>query len=609
MNSFEQTGIVKNRFDEVTEFPDHLAFAEELLNKYEWEPHTQTEFKAQIDALRKKHDDRFLNLSVIGEFSTGKSTFLNALLRRDNFLESSSLQGTTNIATIIQNSEKYEYTAVTADGKREEREFETVEELKECLANVSVNNDEASALYSVTIGLPAPLLDKLGFRIIDTPGINSNEEWHDDVTIRTIDELSDLSIIIIDATKPLPQQFCEFINENLQLILDQCVFVVTKVNMIRPKELEGVMNYIKDKAQKEFNIVEPLILPYSSTDILDNLDDLENPFELPELVKSSLNSEKMMLEHMSSQKSIVQTLNLISLADNMYEIVQKHLDTIAEKRVELLNMENRKRNIGQEFIMFLQNNNNDLVDEFYEVRGDISRNLTDLIKEQLRNFYLHGFDGMNQFFIPDDLVVFVEDSLPIIISDNMRKILYKINAGAKMVDKIFHELTAKFRNKFKSTFFDILDYSKISEEQFLEYIPVLDFMCMPTLLPITNYLYIATGKKPLLGTLIPKNNGMIGLGRDNIMRSVAQYLKDFYFKAVADIESYIDRVRNELFYANDAFVSQCKQIVNEDLENNNDEKIEEEIKSLKEDAERINLRKSKLDTVSRLLNIINRKER
>lgn len=609
MNSFEQTGIVKNRFDEVTEFPDHLAFAEELLNKYEWEPHTQTEFKAQIDALRKKHDDRFLNLSVIGEFSTGKSTFLNALLRRDNFLESSSLQGTTNIATIIENSEKYEYTAVTADGKREEREFETVEELKECLANVSVNNDEASALYSVTIGLPAPLLDKFGFRIIDTPGINSNEEWHDDVTIRTIDELSDLSIIIIDATKPLPQQFCEFINENLQLILDQCVFVVTKVNMIRPKELEGVMNYIKDKAQKEFNIVEPLILPYSSTDILDNLDDLENPYELPELVKSSLNSEKMMLEHMSSQKSIVQTLNLISLADNMYEIVQKHLDTIAEKRVELLNMENRKRNIGQEFIMFLQNNNNDLVNDLYEVRGDISKNLTDLLKEQLRNFYLHGFDGMNQFFIPDDLVVFAEDSLPIIISDNMRKILYKINSGSKMVDKVFHELTAKFRNKFKSTFFDILDYSKISEEQFLEYIPVLDFMCMPTLLPITNYLYMATGKKQLLGTLIPKNNGMIGMGRDNIMRCIAQYLKDFYYKAVADIESYIDRVRNELFYANDAFVSQCKQIVNEDLENNNDEKIEEEIKSLKEDAERINLRKSKLDTVSRLLNIINRKER
>lgn len=215
-------------------------------------------------------------------------------------MESSYLQGTTTTATIIENSDEFALILTYKDGSKDTQEFDTCEELKERLANISMDAERASSLYSVTIQLPAPLLGKLGFRIIDTPGVNSNEHWHDDVTIRTIEEMSDLSIIIIDASKALPQQFCDFINSNLENILGSCVFVVTKVNVIRKRELEEVIKYIKDKAQKEFNINDPLVLPYSSTDVLDNLEKLDNSIDLPELVAASLKSEKTMMEHMSS---------------------------------------------------------------------------------------------------------------------------------------------------------------------------------------------------------------------------------------------------------------------------------------------------------------------
>lgn len=606
----QNLNVSQNRFDEVTEFPDHLAFAENLLNKYEWEPQTGKKFKAQLEALRKKHDDKFLNLSVIGEFSTGKSTFVNALLRRDNFLESSSLQGTTTTATVIENSDQYEIITVSSDGTMDEREFESCEALKERLADISADAEQASSLYSVTIRLPAPLLGKRGFRIIDTPGINSNELWHDDVTIRTIEELSDLSIIIIDATKPLPEQFCGFINSNLQSILDQCVFVVTKVNMIRKREIEGVMKYIKDKAEKEFSIAEPLILPYASTDVLDNMDKLENSIDLPELVTASLNSEKAMMEHMSSQKSIVQTLNLIALADNMYEMVQDHLDSIVERHTEALNIANRKRNIGLEFDSFLFDENNNFSKEFEDASNKIIGQITQFTQKLFRDCYNNVSYAINPIGTAEDLVKFTETELQSGLSLEMRSLLYKLNNTSDLVNDKYREMTSKFRAGFKEKFSDIDTLWRMSGEQFEKTVPITEFMCFPMLFPIIYYVNLATGNKSIFGTLIPKLNRPESLmrGKQNVRQVISDYLKDAYFKCIMDVESYIERTKECIIDANRRYVDSCKIAIKNELDDNSEVSIEEEISRLKADADRINVRKGKLDMVSRLLNIISRKE-
>lgn len=593
-----------NRFDEITEFPDHLAFAQQLLGRYQWDPETGLKFKTQIDKLRSKHDDKLLNLSVIGEFSTGKSTFVNALLRRDNFLESSSLQGTTTTASVIENSNTYGVVFKYIEEKTETLQFDSCDELKRHIAEVSADAETAGRIYSVTIRLPAPLLEKKGFRIIDTPGINSNEHWHDTVTIRTIEDLSDLSIIIIDATKPLPQQFCEFINENLQSILDQCVFIVTKINMIRKRELESVMKYIKDKAEKEFSIKDPIILPYSSTDILDNIDKLDNSIELPELVTASLNSEKVMTDHMSSQKSIVQTLNLISLADDMYGMVQKHLDDVVKKQELALADVNRQKNIGKEIDSFLDHEIKNFINgEFSKDSESAHAKIKEFIVNGIHVAYKVSLNRMSSIPFPVDLAAYVDNAMQQDIFRAFRALVYKTNNTSKMVDdismKFFNEVQRRLKERFAE--FRMFDDDPIGFP--VSRLRVLDYMCFPMMPSISDL--IPKGKMP--SSLIPKSPNALQEGRIAVQALIENYTRRVFYLCMEDVGNYIKQTRDQLDDCIHRYAASCAQKIQERAQKNS-EAITEEMKKLNEDAGHINERKAKLDMVGRVMNLMNKKE-
>lgn len=112
-----ENNFAANQFEEVAEFGSNLEFIEGIVDKYDLDNESQERLRGEIDKLRRKYDDKLLNLSVIGEFSTGKSAFINALLRRDGFLQSSSLQGTTTTATIIESSDKYALVCTYKGGR------------------------------------------------------------------------------------------------------------------------------------------------------------------------------------------------------------------------------------------------------------------------------------------------------------------------------------------------------------------------------------------------------------------------------------------------------------------------------------------------------------
>lgn len=90
-----------------------------------------------------------LNLSVVGEFGTGKSTFINAMLRHDNFLVSSALQGTTVAATIIEHSEKYGISLTYTNGKKMSRNYHSIDQLKSAL--ISFTTDPSIAKNCIVL--------------------------------------------------------------------------------------------------------------------------------------------------------------------------------------------------------------------------------------------------------------------------------------------------------------------------------------------------------------------------------------------------------------------------------------------------------------------------
>ena len=63
--------------------------------------------------------------------------------------------------------------------------------------------------------------------------------------------------------KPFPESFCRFLEDNLQDVLQTCVFVVTKIDLIPPKQQARQLEYIRKVLEEKLSVHDPLILPYS----------------------------------------------------------------------------------------------------------------------------------------------------------------------------------------------------------------------------------------------------------------------------------------------------------------------------------------------------------
>lgn len=255
-----------NNLGTLSRIDEHLSFVEGIVEKYSEKNFTWKDVRQQIEFIRKKKNDKKLNISVIGEFSTGKSTFINALLRKE-LLASSALQGTTVASTVIDYDEQYKIRLEYLNGRSEMLKFTCFAELQSGLKHYTTDTSVAKQLKAVNVFLPADIL-KNEFRIIDTPGTNVTEAWHEDVTVRALREQSDLSIILTSAEKPVPNTMLSFVRKNLESILPQCVFVVTKLDTIRPRERDRQLAYVKMKLEEELNLQEAVVLPYVSPMVL-----------------------------------------------------------------------------------------------------------------------------------------------------------------------------------------------------------------------------------------------------------------------------------------------------------------------------------------------------
>lgn len=330
-----------------------MQFVDRILKEHPWPEDVKKGLNGAFSKLKAKHADKKLNISIVGEFSTGKSTFINALLRTD-LLASGSLQGTTVASTILEYGKSYSVTVVGRGNQKQCRQYRNLEELKAALAHTVAANDRAQEIHTVCVTLPTPALQNTGLRIIDTPGTDATELWHEDVTVRAIEELSDLSVVLVNATKALPESFCEFIDENLGQILDRCVFVVTKLDLVNEKERPQVLQYIKMKLINTFGLENPKVLPYFSAEVVGTF--AYDPFAKGErrAVEISEKAEKVIREHTFMLRKRIQQQKMKTLMDEMYDAIAQQLGTVSEAYESKLRLLERTRSADLERFMQTQ---------------------------------------------------------------------------------------------------------------------------------------------------------------------------------------------------------------------------------------------------------------
>lgn len=185
-----------------------------------------------IDSQNNLQEEHF-NLVVLGEFSRGKSTFINALLG-ERILPSATKPTTTLINRIVSNDNSH-FTLHYRESENvqvlDEVSFNSLVAPKEPdpenLNEVQQYEDHLSRLSKIshiTIGHPSLLL-KEGVEIIDTPGTNDLDQAREEITFTFIPK-SDAAVLLLSATQILSESEMLFLKERILANDIQKIFFV-----------------------------------------------------------------------------------------------------------------------------------------------------------------------------------------------------------------------------------------------------------------------------------------------------------------------------------------------------------------------------------------------
>nr|XP_024371207.1 probable transmembrane GTPase FZO-like, chloroplastic isoform X2 [Physcomitrium patens] len=187
-----------------------------------------------VDAL-KQLDELFLSV-VVGEFNSGKSSIINALLGK-RYLKEGVLP-TTNEITVLRHS--------TDGGDAEEREE---------------RHPDGHFLRF----LPANILKQMN--LVDTPGTNVILQRQQRLTEEFVPR-ADLILFVLSADRALTESEVTFLRYIKQWG-KKIVFILNKSDVLPTyNEVEEVRNFVRDNAQRLLTVEQALVYPVSARQAL-----------------------------------------------------------------------------------------------------------------------------------------------------------------------------------------------------------------------------------------------------------------------------------------------------------------------------------------------------
>lgn len=197
------------------------------------------------------------SIAAVGEFSKGKSTFLNKLMEKD-ILPVGNLP-TTAILTRIRHHSKEMMIVFDENGKRRQK-LPLSEDSWEGL--MAENFEGTDPKGTVLAGVDFRWLGENGIELIDTPGAGDLEEAREQVIGDALVGC-DGAVIVVSASAVLSRSERFFIEE--RLIARKTPFlmlVITKMDQVPKEQRADIIRYTRDRlAQWDADI--PVYVPYS----------------------------------------------------------------------------------------------------------------------------------------------------------------------------------------------------------------------------------------------------------------------------------------------------------------------------------------------------------
>ncbi len=256
--------------------------------------------KMELNGLRDKFIRESINISILSEVSSGKSTFLNALVFGEPILESTIGETTAKIFN-IKYDKKFSINGVEKESLLEIKEQIDLENHK-ILKNITQNRD--STPLQSTITLPNRHLKK-GIELYDTPGFSTMNENYIIPLLRETISKSDATILLLDISQGIKKSEYNFIKDMLPRIQVNKRFIVLNKydTLINEDNL-----ILKSKEQIEHEI----------SNLIDNIES-----KLQQIQGES--SQKIETYHLSAKKALVSKMQKdpVKFSESRFGIFEK----------------------------------------------------------------------------------------------------------------------------------------------------------------------------------------------------------------------------------------------------------------------------------------------
>lgn len=411
-------------------------------------------------------------IAVVGEFSYGKSSLINALIGEELLL--SAKRPTTQVPTFIHYGSK-----INAHIKFKNGDIQSFQKksgvLRRFLSQVfgyhkpipktiipfiqkfTADKEIASMVKEVVIEHPSKNL-KDGIVLIDTPGLNAAGNLaHSEATAAILNSAADACIVMLDAERLAPNEYVHSVRQLTGNTSLKLLFVLNKMDVViededdSKKQVENVMDLVDEavvRLKKGLNLKNPIVFPLSAH-LISALNAFPNQREQSEAEQILRNGHETFIkclfyfvkEEHKARSTLITCEILKVLLEEVLPKIQKnsderkiHIDRLREARIAALS----------EFESDVKINE---IKEFEQVSEHAYREMMDILETEVINsaneILSNIFENINS-----------TDELKMIDETEVNKIFQKIclyaNDLINQDDLPFRQLTNCIINQYQS---------------------------------------------------------------------------------------------------------------------------------------------------------------
>ena len=195
--------------------------------------------------------DRLIDVAILGQFKSGKSSFLNSLIGK-SILPVGVIPVTTTI-TRVQYRKGERAIVRHFDGQQTEVDIRAIEEF------TSEAKNPANQKNVEMVDIELSSLQKYpGLRFVDTPGLGSIFKYHIETSENWLPEVG-AALLAISSDRPLAENDLQLIRD-LRKHTPKIILLLTKADLLSPEQQKEVVHFFRTSLQQEFHEEFPIYL-------------------------------------------------------------------------------------------------------------------------------------------------------------------------------------------------------------------------------------------------------------------------------------------------------------------------------------------------------------